>query len=953
MNRYIRKHVLFGILVTISGLLTQGMVAQDVEQADSSQVEAKLIDVGFGYKQNLNESTRATSTVAGEQLQKNSKAFTAQNALYGQLAGLMALENGGEPWSRDASLMIRGTHTLNYNNILVIVDGFERDLSSIAMDDIETVTVLKDAASLAIYGNRGANGVLVVTTKRGDYNSFNVDLEYQRGVIQPFRLPEFYNAHDYAQAVNQANRLDGNAEDIYTAVDLDYFKNGSEPKLYPNVDWVDHAFRQAAPTNKFNSRFYGGGKSVRYNVSIGYQSEEGLFNYTEEDDRYNSQLRYDLFNIRANVDIDLTKTTLFSVGLGASLADMTYPGMSNGNTGTSVYPIMNKVYNTPSAAIPVRSVNGYWGGTNLYNQNPAAMLGGTGYRNDFRRELITNFNLKQDLSELVDGLSAGVSLAVDNSATYYEGKTKSYEYEAVTLIHDVNDNLINYTTEVLGYEGDLIDYDYKNGNFNELWQNRRSAFRANLDYESDWGQNNTIFASTFYSQDMYTASGANHTFYHQDMAGVVNLGFNDKYFVSASASYSGSSRLEEGSRFAFYPSVSAAWVLSNEDFLSGSKIVDFMKLRASWGLAGNDVMELYLYESKYGTTSRYWFGDNYAQTDKGLRQYQLATEDLKPETATISNVGIDMQLFNALSVSVDGFYEERSDILVDAFGGVSGVIGINPSMQNAGIVKNMGVDASLDFHHNLGDFNYHIGGNITYAKSEVVEKLEAYKPHDYMKQTGHAVGQYFGYEAIGFFKDDADIAASPEQLFSQVRPGDIKYKDQNGDNVIDEFDVTSIANSWKNPDLYFGINIGFEYKGFGANALFQGIMNQSVNLNTTSVYRPLANNTNISEFSRNSWTPETHETATLPRLSLLANPNNSQTSDLWIVKGDYFKLRNLEVFYNIPEKISALAKLSKAKVFVRGTNLFSVDNIEMLDAEATGMTYPTLQSYHLGLSVSF
>ena len=951
MNKYIRRNVFFSMLVAISGIFAQNAMAQNVEPADTSHIN-KQVDIGLGYTQEIEGMSMAISTVSGSKIQKNSKAFTAQNALYGQLAGLIALENGGDPWNRDASLMIRGTHTLNHNGIIVIVDGFERNLSSIAIDDIETVSVLKDAAALATYGHRGANGVLVVTTKRGKYDSFNVDLEYQYGVVQPFRLPEFYNAHDYASAVNQANRLDGNTTDIYSPVDLDYYKKGSEPRLYPNVDWVDHAYRQAAPTNKLNARFYGGGKAVKYYISMGYQAEDGLFNYTEEDDRYNSQLNYDVFNIRSNVDIDLTKTTKFSIGIGASLSSMRYPGMSNGNEENSVKPIVNKIYNTPAAAMPVYSVNNVWGGTNQYSQNPAAMIGGSGYRDDFRRELISNFNLTQDLSKYVDGLSVGASLSVDNSASFYEGKTKSYEFEEVSLIHDESGNLINYTTKLLGYEGDLIDYDYKNGNFNELWQYRRSAFRANVDYENKWGENNTIFASAFYNQDMYSASWQNNTFYHQDVVGLVNLGFNEKYYVSATMAYSGSSRLEEGSRFAFYPSVSGAWILSKEDFLSGSKALNLLKLRASWGLAGNDNMDLYLFEEKYSGGGKYWFGDNYI-VNNGLREHRLPSENLKAETANITNVGLDVQFFNKLSLTVDGFYEKRSNILVDSEGGISGVLGVTPSKQNAGVVNNMGTDASFSFNDNIGEFKYYIGGNITYVKSEIEEQLEPFRPYDYMKRTGNPVGQFFGYEALGFFRDEADIAASPAQMFSQVRPGDVKYKDQNGDNVIDQFDVVSIADSWKNPELYYGFNLGFEFKGFGANALFQGIMNQSVNLNTSSVYQPLANNTNISEFSRNSWTPETHGTATLPRLSLYENANNTQNSDIWITKGDYLKLRNLEVFYKIPEKISAKAKLSKAKVFVRGTNLFSIDNVEMLDPEAVGVTYPTLSSYHLGLSVSF
>ncbi|PWE00323.1 SusC/RagA family TonB-linked outer membrane protein [Marinilabilia rubra] len=900
---------------------------------------AENIDMGLGYNKKPAGITAAVSTVNAGALNKMS-VVNPENALYGQLAGLTVLQNDGTPWSRRPDLMVRGIGTLNNNSVLVLVDGIERPMSSLIIDDIESISVLKDAGALAIYGQRGANGAIIVTTKRGEYDSFKVDATYQYGLNTAFRTPEFLDAYQYAAAVNEASAMDGNPF-VYSQWDLQDFKNGTNPLFSPNVDWEDEAMNDFGISTNFNTSFKGGRENVRYFSSINYQTEKGLFNHTDLDSRYDSQLKYTRFNVRANIDADITSTTLLAVNLSASMGDRKYPGGING--------IMKAIYNTPSAAYPVRSLNDYWGGTEYYDNNPVAKISSTGYRQDFQRELLGDMTIKQDLSKMLDGLSAEVTAAFDNSAVFQEGRTKTYEYESVNVLRDEQTGAITDTiANLYGQESPLTDID---GNHNAITQWRHATFRAKANYDKSWGDNH-LFASMMYSQDKMVDNGQYNTILHQNIAGAVQYAYKEKYFADVNVAYSGSSTLPVSGRFGLFPSLSGAWIVSREDFMNNSSAINLLKLRASWGMTGNDLMSPNLYDQKFSNGGKYFYTDNFS----GLRGYQqgrLASTGLTYETATMTNVGLDMRFFNKLDLTVDAFYEKRTDILVDSEGTVSNVVGVKTAFVNSGEVENKGIEADLLWKDNIGSLNYYLGGNFSFVQNKVLNRNEAYRPHDYMKRTGQAVGQMYGLEAVGFFEDENDIVNSPAQLFSDVRPGDIKYKDQNDDGVINDFDEVAIGHSSLYPEIYYSAKLGFEIKGFGVDALLQGMANQTIYLNTSSVFWPLRNNTNISDFSADRWTPQTKNTATLPRLSLDDNANNYQKNTIWLADGDYLKLRSLDLYYNLPEKLVKSVKLANARVFVRGMNLFSIDKIEVVDPEAIDISYPTLASYHLGVNIGF
>jgi len=369
-------------------------------------------------------------------------------------------------------------------------------------------------------------------------------------------------------------------------------------------------------------------------------------------------------------------------------------------------------------------------------------------------------------------------------------------------------------------------------------------------------------------------------------------------------------------------------------------------------MTGNDQVIQNIAISPFISSGNYRFGANNT-SNGGMKEGRLASNPLTFETSYKSNFGIDATMFGMLDLNLDFFYNLRKGILVETQGSISKAIGVELPYSSKGEVKNMGMDLGLNLHKRTGDFTYHVGGNVSFAKNEILEMLEEYKPNDYLKRTGQSIGQAFGLEAIGFFRDAADIAASPAHTFSIVGPGDIKYKDQNGDQIINEYDEVPINYSTKNPEWYFAGSLGAEFKGLGFDALFQGVANMTVYLNTPSIFWPLRGNNNVSTYSENSWTPATASTAALPRLSTGENANNFRPNTIWYSDASYLKLRSLEVYYKLPKQVVNKAKLDAVTLYLRGMNLLSFDNIEVVDPEAIGLTYPTLTTYNIGIKIGF
>lgn len=929
MRKYILPLFVIALIVSFNGYAT-------AQQAIGDKADER-VEQGNRIAQPKQESTASTSVITSEEIMKSS-ALNTSNALYGRGLGLTALQNDGLEYSANTTFNIRGLGSFYSNNPLVLVDGFERPLNSLSKEEIESITILKDAPALSLYGFRGSNGVLLVKTKTGVIGKTNIVVSYDQAFLQLRRKPQFVDAQTYALSVNEALTNDG-LDSRYNANQIEAFKSGQFPDYYPNVNWMDEILKDNAMSNIYNISINGGSKVVRYNTNINLQNHDSYMKPENIVSSFSSQYKYSKLNIRTNLDVQLSNTTNFSVKLLGFISESNRPG-------TQIGDIMPRIYNTPAAAFPVRTSTNEWGGSDTWTNNPVAMIAARGYGKANQRTLLADWTLKQDLTDLVKGLTAELSVGFDNSADYWESMSQNYRYQKNTSQINPDGTLANPVSTMVG-SNTSPNYSSSLGS---QWRNF-AAF-AKAQYDKNW-ENVTSNSTLMFQHDQYVGNGQFSTSNRQRINAYTHLGFSNKYFVDLSLTAHGSNRLEPGSNIGLFPAISSAWVISNESFMNDNSPIDYLKLRASFGIVGNDYTTANeLFKQTYGSGGSYFFTDNYTST-AGMSELRLATAGLTYEKSHKANVGIEGRFWNLLDMVAELYYDRRTDILVSTSGTVSSVLGATPSMSNDGIIDSKGVEIGLSLNKTIGDFSYNIGTQFTYTKSTIINRNEGFVPYDYLMQTGKSVNQLFGYEAIGFFKDQADIESSPVQLLSTVAPGDIKFKDQNNDNRINEFDRKAIGYNTVSPEIYFSFNFNLEYKGVGVDANFQGVGNYSAVLNTSSMFWPLRNNNNISEYYYdNRWTPE-NQNALFPRLSTLQNDNNFNANTIWLRDRSFVKLRTLEMYYHFSEDLLAGTFISKAKLYLRGMNLFSLDNLKVVDPESYGATLPLSASVHLGVNVTF
>lgn len=884
--------------------------------------------------------TSAISTVTSEELEKNSTP-NPYNALYGLLPGLSVLQQTG--WTENAKLIVRGRGSLNGAEPLIVVDGFPRPLEYLNIAEIESVSVLKDGAATAVWGPRGANGVIVITTKRGKEVKMNIDVNYRFGIGFPINQPGFVDAHTYALAKNEALLLDG-LQPQYAEAHLEAFKNGNNRDLYADTNWQNEGLRNQSYNNQADFTFQGGGKRLRYFTMLSYKNDYGVLNpvYTDYSERYNTQMKKYGLNFRMNLDVDVTSTTTAKLTMLGMLQERKRP-----NTAES--KLFTNLYKTPSAAFPVKTSNGYWGSNTIYNDNPIARIADVGYYKENQRMLQADLRITQNLSVITKGLSAEIAISYDNSATYQETGKKNFLYEINSLVLNPENNNYEVNTDRFG-DNKALQVDNKD----LADQYIRANLEAKVRYDRSFGKH-AVAASGLYRQESLTPTGKTNSRYRQYITATAGYCYDNRYLLDVVVNHSGTSVLPEGDRFRTYPAVSAGWVLSNESFMKPVSFIDLLKIRASWGRSGYDGFDYYL-------DRQYWVGgsgfvtNDAGGTMSGLKEGRLAITDMSYEVSDKYNAGLDLCLFKNLTFTADYFMDRRRNILVDGAGMVSSALGIELSKTFTGAVDTKGFELALNWSDKNEDFKYNVGANLSYAKTKIVENGEGYKAYPYLSAKGYPIGQTFGLEAIGYFRDEEDIVKSPTQTFSDVRPGDIKYKDQNNDKKIDSNDRIAIGYSSTIPELYYGINLGFEYKGFGVDMLLQGVGRYSKMLNVASVYWPLRNNTNISTWymeDKIRWTEETKDIANVPRLTTLNSSNNFQNSTQWLVNGAYLKLRNLNVYYNLPQHWIKKIKLEKCQVFARANNLFSLDHVDYSNCEDLSVNYPDMLSVYFGFNVKF
>lgn len=931
-NKYI-------LVLALSSAFSLTLAAQDA----TLETEKRVVDTGTSKALAIEESTAAISVITSEEIGHRSSKNIG-NSMLGQGLGLISLQNGGRYSDMNPTFYVRGLQTLSGNSSpLILVDGIERDIESVSAEEVDQVVILKDAAAVALYGYKGINGAIQISTKRGEYNSRKVKFTYDHQFNSLINVPKFVDGYTYGLAINEA-RANDLLTPRYSSEELEALRTGSYPTLYPSVDWVGETFRNTASTDNFNMEFSGGEGKFRYFAMLDLISDKGFIRNANLNDGYSTQDQYVRGNLRLNMDIDLTPTTDIRVNILGMLLENSHPGEN--------VDIWNMVYTVPSAAFPIKDDSGVWAGSNTWagTLNPVAQTVGAAYYKNHNRLLYTDFTLTQDLSAWTEGLGAFVKIGYDNMANIYENHSKTYVYNVDVPVWSSGASAPTSTKSTYGSDS-AMGTDANTNNFS-----RRAHFEAGALYDRTFGKH-ALDAQLKWDYEYYDIYGINNTVYRQNVSWWSHYGYDGRYFADLALVASGSSRLAPGTKWSFSPTLSLAWVLSKEDFMSDAEWVNFLKLRASAGLLNadylpEDVWSYYAqqYQMSGGT---YPFSDGFTSEFGNTYLGRLATGNPSHETALKYNIGIDGRLFGGLSLTLDAYYQRRSGIWVDASGKYTSVIGIEAPFENGGKVDSWGAEIGLDYNKRIGEVALNIGGNFNFNRSKIIDMLEEPRLYDNLVQTGNRVGQIYGLKAIGFFKDEADIASSPTQTFSTVRPGDIKYEDINGDGKIDANDTVPIGFSTDAPEIFFNFHIGADWKGLGFYALFQGAANYSAILNTASMYFPLVGDTTISEYYyENRWTSSNSD-AKFPRLSSQSNTNNYRTNTVFLADRSFVKLRNLEVYYKLPENLLARTKFVKgAKFYVSGNDLFSLDHMDVSDPEAYG-TDQLFRSVVLGVSLSF
>ncbi len=915
-------------------------------QQDTASLQ-QPVDVGANVNFSREQSTAAVSVITSASTNKRS-AKNIGNSILGQGLGLVSLMSSGNYVGNDPTFYVRGLQSLSGSKPLVLVDGIERDLKYVSAEEVESVSVLKDAAATALYGYKGANGAILITTKRGKAHANEIKVNLDHSINFLVHKPKFVNAQTYALAMNEANANDGKSP-RYTDEEVQAFGSGQYPYLYPNVNWVDETFRNHSVTNMLDASFTGGSDKFRYYALLDLQYNNGFVKNANENDGYSTNNKYTRGNLRVNMDMSLTRTATMKVNLLGVLQESSAPGNSA--------DLWGMVYSIPSAAYSVKDAQGRWGGNAVWagTKNPVAQSAGAGYSRSHTRGIFADLTLRDDLSSVLKGLGVQARIGYDHFSNIYENYSKTYEYGSATVADWLNGEPVEGNPYTAGTPSDLGSSSETNS------FNRRFHIDASADYQNRFG-NHSVYSMLRYDYEFSDHYEVNSTIYRQNISWYTHYGYLDRYFLDFALVTSGSNRLAPGSKWATSPTVSAAWVLSKENWMKRIGWLDFLKLRGSYGIINTDLIpggDNWTYYSQGFSTSGgvYPFNSGFASGGFGRTTLaRMATTGLTHERAEKVNGGLDAQLFGSLNVTFDGYYQRRSHIWVSIDGKYSSELGMDAPYEGDGIVDSWGWEFGLDYTKKLGDWQLAVGGNFDYMRNKIVEQDEAPVLYDNLRTTGHALGQLYGYKALGFFKDQADIDAStPQQLGSTPRPGDIKYEDVNNDGVIDSNDKTAIGYSSTCPQIYYNLHLGAEYKGLGINALFQGTGRYSGVLTTTSMYKPLIGNATISQYYYdNRWTPETATTAKFPALSSESNANNYNTNTLWLFNRSFFKLRNLEVYYRLPENWLTKTRFMKtAKIYLRGIDLFSLDHLDESDPEVYGATCPTTRSVVAGLSVTF
>ena len=915
--------------------------------------------------------TGAVTTVDVSQLRTPTASIT--NALAGNVAGILARQTSGQPGSNISEFWIRGISTFGAGgSALVLVDGFERDMNEINVEDIQDFSVLKDASATAIYGSRGANGVVLITTKRGKEGKTRVNAKVETSYNTRTRTPEFVDGPTYARMMNEA-LISRSQAPAYSESDLKLFANGLDQDLFPNVDWMNLILKDGAPTYRATVDLTGGGTVARYFISASYVNEGGMYETDRAMTDYNTNANYHRWNYRMNVDIDLTKTTLLKVGVSGSLDKQNLPG-------SQYHEIWHSLMGYSPIASPVQYSDGKWAAVgNEGRRNPWVLTTQQGYQETWKNKIQTTVNLEQDLKFITKGLKFYGRFGFD---TYTDNGDNRFKWPESWLAERqrTSDGELQFRrieTQKL-MDGTM----YSSGQ-------RKEYLEAELHYNRTFGDH-MLGAVLKYSQDKTTntSHNGNTDSYekivqsiqnrHQGFAGRFTYGWKYRYFFDFNFGYNGSENFASGQQFGFFPAYSVAWNIAEESIIKKHlKWLNMFKLRYSYGKVGNDnVGTRFPYVEKFGTWDEdgYYYGDigtsNYYYT--GLTYSRIASNSITWEVAKKHDLGLDFSMFNdKFSGSIDYFHEQRNGIyMVRSY--LPQIIGLNhittKPYANVGSVLSEGFDGNIAYKQKVGEVDLTVRANMTYSKNEIKEYDEENSRYPYKMKYGFRVDQARGLIAEGLFKDYEEIRNRPSQG-SGIMPGDIKYKDVNGDGVVNDLDKTPLF--WSgSPLIHYGFNVEASWKNFDFYALFQGSALYTVQFDEVYAKMLCFKGGNTPEYFYDRWhlsDPYDANSEWIPgewpaiRLEQDMGSFYTRDSQIWRKNASYLRLKTIEIGYTFSPRLMHKLGIGSLRIYANGNNLFTVCDpfVKAFDPEkiegdySAGLNYPLNKSFNFGLTLNF
>ena len=944
-------------------LISNKISTLDIELDEESGKIDEVEIVAYG-KQRKISVVGAISSIKVDDL-KSAPVTSLSNALAGRMAGIIGVQQSGEPGADVSEFWIRGISTFGAKaTALFLIDGVERtqnDFNNLLPEDIESFSILKDASATAVYGARGANGVVLVTTKRGQEGKMSINANVKTMIEYLPRLPEYLGAYDYAKLANEAKFVRGESA-LYDEKMFEVIKYHLDDNFYPDINWQDEILKKATFGWQANMNVSGGGSIARYFMSLNYRSNDAAYKESNMH-KYNTNVKRKQYSFRSNIDVNVTRTTTIGLNLATTIIDMNRPGIGTTDQIWKAQANMNPLN------VPIRYTNGQYpamkapGTTEVGTMtSPYVLLNETGYLNEYTNTLQSTLKLNQDLKMITKGLSFEASISLDSYNYHNSTRSKMPElYQANG--YSSKGELI---TQKLS-EAQPIKYSTNSGG------NRKVYIEGRLHYDRMFGWNR-IGALLLYNQSTYNSTTAVNEISSipvrtQGIAGRITYSYKDIYLSEVNFGYNGTENFPKGQRFGFFPSIALGWVVSNYEMIKKQlPFLSLMKLRYSFGLVGNDELDQrFPYLTYIGSTTGYDFGDRGEFKYNGIGITQQGSEGLQWEKAVKHNLGLDLTLFDKLSLELDFFHDIRSRIFMKRTQ-LPDIMGIPTTPYgNVGKMKNYGWDGTLSYNNKIGqDFLFEIRGNFTITKNKIIEYDEPNYKYSYLAKKGKGLDLTYGYVSLGYFRDEEDIKNSPQQ-FGNVMPGDIKYKDINGDNVITEEDIVPIGNS-NIPRIQFGFAGNFTYKNWDLGIFFRG--SGAVDFfYGGQAYFPFKNGETgniltIVNDPSNRWIPASfsgdksteNPSARFPRLTYGNNINNYLQSTHWLGNSSYLRLKTVEIGYTVPKKALAKLFMKKLRVSLIGDNLHVWDKVEIWDPEQAsknGSVYPLTRSFTLNLQASF